>query len=232
MFNPIKYENLYSADHGWLKARHHFSFGDYYDPARMSFGKIRVINDDLIGPQKGFPLHPHKEMEIITFVRRGAITHSDDQGNKGRTAAGDIQVMSAGTGIRHSEYNLENEETNIYQIWIEPRVTGITPRWETKSLPDVPVSGEAHLLVSGYETDAAPLTINADARIFGGKITAGNSVNLKPGKAGYLLVSAGKVNAGGHDLEKGDAAEIVDEPSLSVTATEAAEILFIELMAH
>ena len=114
------FAKLGSADHGWLKARHHFSFGSHYDPDNMGHGALRVWNDDEIAPNTGFPAHPHANMEIITYVREGAITHQDSLGNKGRTEAGDVQVMSAGSGVRHSEYNLEPTKTKIFQIWIEP----------------------------------------------------------------------------------------------------------------
>src|SRR4051812_14954137 len=129
------FSNLGSADHGWLKARHHFSFGSHYDPGNMGHGSLRVWNDDEIAPNTGFPAHPHANMEIITYVREGAITHQDSLGNKGRTEAGDVQVMSAGSGIRHSEYNLEPTKTKIFQIWIEPSIQGGAPTWGAKPFP-------------------------------------------------------------------------------------------------
>lgn len=124
MIEKRSFESLGHADHGWLNARHHFSFADYYEPARMGWGAIRVWNDDEIAANSGFPPHPHRDMEIITYVRKGAITHQDSMGNQGRTGAGDVQVMSAGTGVRHAEYNLEQEPTTLFQIWIEPTRTG------------------------------------------------------------------------------------------------------------
>ena len=130
MINLIPYEKLGGADHGWLKAKHHFSFASYQDPNRMNFGPMRVINDDIVAAQKGFAPHPHDNMEIITYVRKGAITHKDNMGNEGRTAAGDVQVMSAGTGVTHSEYNLEDEETSLYQIWMFPNKKNVKPRWD------------------------------------------------------------------------------------------------------
>ena len=128
MISVVNYKVLGGADYGWLQAKHHFSFALYYNPKRMGFGSIRVINDDIIKAKKGFDPHQHNDMEIITYVRSGAITHTDNQGNKGRTVAGDIQVMSAGTGFIHSEYNLVDQETNIYQIWIIPNKTSVKPR--------------------------------------------------------------------------------------------------------
>jgi len=142
-----------AADHGWLKAKHHFSFAGYHDPKRQNWGALRVWNDDEIAPDTGFPPHPHADMEIITYVRQGAITHEDSLGNKGRTVAGDVQVMSAGTGIRHSEYNLEKEPTKIFQIWIEPMGHGGNPSWGAKPFPKADRSGRFAVLASGFEED-------------------------------------------------------------------------------
>ena len=136
------FNKLGGADHGWLKAKHHFSFASYYDPGNMGHGALRVWNDDEIAPNTGFPAHPHANMEIITYVREGAITHQDSLGNKGRTEAGDVQVMSAGTGIRHSEYNLEPTPTKIFQIWIEPTTEGGQPTWGAKPFPKSDRSGK------------------------------------------------------------------------------------------
>ena len=127
MIDIRPFDSLGAANHGWLDARHHFSFASYHDPQRMGWGRIRVWNDDTIAAKSGFPPHPHDNMEIVTFVRTGAITHEDSLGNKGRTVAGDVQVMSAGTGIRHSEFNLEDETTTIFQIWILPDSQGEPP---------------------------------------------------------------------------------------------------------
>ncbi len=129
------FEGLGAANHGWLDAHHHFSFADYHDPQRHNWGALRVWNDDTIAPGTGFPPHPHRDMEIITYVREGAITHKDSLGNEGRTEAGDVQVMSAGTGIRHSEYNLEDVTTRIFQIWIVPTSKGGTPTWGARPFP-------------------------------------------------------------------------------------------------
>ena len=129
------FNSLGGANHGWLDAKHHFSFARYYDPKRMGWGALRVWNDDLIRAKTGFPPHPHRDMEIITYVREGAITHRDHLNNEGRTVAGDVQVMSAGRGIQHEEWNLEDEDARIFQIWIESSREGITPRWETARFP-------------------------------------------------------------------------------------------------
>lgn len=135
MIDVRPFEQLGGAHHGWLNARHHFSFAEYYDAERMNWGRLRVWNDDEIAPHSGFPPHPHRDMEIITYVREGAISHEDNLGNKGRTEAGDVQVMSAGTGIAHSEYNLEDETTKIFQIWIQPNQAGLPPSWGAKPFP-------------------------------------------------------------------------------------------------
>jgi len=135
MIERRPFNELGAADHGWLKAKHHFSFANYRDPDRVSHGALRVWNDDEIAPHAGFPLHPHANMEIITYVREGAITHEDSLGNKGRTEAGDVQVMSAGSGVRHAEYNAEDVATKIFQIWIEPNQAGGEPSWGAKPFP-------------------------------------------------------------------------------------------------
>ena len=135
MIDHRPFGTLGAANHGWLDARHHFSFAGYHDPERTQWGSLRVWNDDTIAPKSGFPPHPHRDMEIITYVRKGAITHEDNLGNRGRTEAGDVQVMSAGTGIRHAEYNREDSETQIFQIWILPSATGLEPTWGTRPFP-------------------------------------------------------------------------------------------------
>jgi redox-sensitive bicupin YhaK (pirin superfamily) len=135
MIDVRTFDSLGGANHGWLDAKHHFSFADYHDPRRVHHGALRVWNDDTIEAGTGFPPHPHADMEIITYVREGAITHQDNLGNKGRTEAGDVQVMSAGTGIRHSEYNLESTATKIFQIWIIPNKRGEGPAWGAKPFP-------------------------------------------------------------------------------------------------
>jgi redox-sensitive bicupin YhaK (pirin superfamily) len=148
------YEKLGHADHGWLDARHHFSFASYWNPGRVQFGALRVVNDDKVAAGKGFGAHPHDNMEIITYVRQGAITHKDSLGNTGRTGAGDVQVMSAGTGVVHSEYNLEKEDTRLYQIWIMSNRENVEPRWEAREFPKAPVEkGPLPVLVSGREED-------------------------------------------------------------------------------
>src|SRR5579864_8270977 len=153
MIDIRPFNSLGHANHGWLDAHHHFSFANYHDPKRVGWGRIRVWNDDTIAAQSGFPPHPHRDMEIVTYVRAGAITHQDSMGNKGRTAAGDVQVMSAGTGIRHAEYNLEPETTKIFQIWIQPTRQGGAPAWGAKPFPKGDRSGRFVALASGIAND-------------------------------------------------------------------------------
>jgi quercetin 2,3-dioxygenase len=153
MIDIRPFNSLGHADHGWLDARHHFSFANYHDPARMGWGRIRVWNDDKIAGKSGFPPHPHRDMEIVTYVRTGAVTHQDSMGNKGRTAAGDVQVMSAGTGVTHAEYNLEDETTTLFQIWIETDTPSAPPSWGAMPFPRDSRQGAFQLLASGDPDD-------------------------------------------------------------------------------
>ncbi|MEH6666061.1 MAG: pirin family protein, partial [Brevundimonas sp.] len=173
MIERRPFDSLGGADHGWLKAKHHFSFASYFDPNRVQWGNLRVWNDDEIAAGSGFPPHPHADMEIITYVRDGAITHEDSLGNKGRTEAGDVQVMSAGTGIRHAEYNAESETTRIFQIWILPTRQGEKPAWGAKPFPKGDRAGQFVVLASGFDDDADALPIRTDARVVGATLKAG-----------------------------------------------------------
>jgi len=227
MITHHKFENLGGANHGWLNAKHHFSFANYYDPQKLCHGELMVINDDRIAPNTGFDTHPHQNMEIITYVRKGAITHKDNKGNQGRTTAGNVQVMSAGTGIYHSEFNLENEETNIYQIWIKPKTIGIKPEWNMAEFPKEPVEDSLQLLVSGDKT--APLNINQDARIYAGRLNKGIKVKHNVIGKAYVLISEGNIDVNGNKTEKGDGLSISDETSLEFEALNDAELLLIEV---
>src|ERR1700729_1561713 len=193
------FAKLGGADHGWLKAKHHFSFGSHYDAGNMGFGSLRVWNDDEIQPNTGFPAHPHADMEIITYVRQGAITHKDSMGNHGRTEAGDVQVMSAGSGIRHSEYNLEPEATRIFQIWIEPTQAGGAPAWGAKPFPKGDRSGRFVTLASGIEGDTDALPIRTDARVAGATLKAGETVEYTLGadRNAYLVPATGAIEVNG-----------------------------------
>ena len=224
------FETLGGADHGWLKARHHFSFAGYHDPRNMNWGSLRVWNDDEIAANSGFPPHPHADMEIITYVRDGAITHQDSLGNKGRTEAGDVQVMSAGSGIRHAEYNLEAETTRIFQIWIQPNRIGGAPSWGAKPFPKGDRSGKFVTLASGFENDNDALPIRTNARVLGATLKAGESVEyaLDRSRHAYLVPAAGRVEVNGLTLETRDGAAITDETLIRVTALEDAELVLVD----
>ncbi|HEX6410156.1 MAG TPA: pirin family protein [Sphingomicrobium sp.] len=228
MIDVRKFASLGHADHGWLDARHHFSFAHYHDPNRMGWGRIRVWNDDKIAAQSGFPPHPHRDMEIITYVRTGAITHQDSMGNKGRTAAGDVQVMSAGTGVVHAEYNLENEETTLFQIWIETDRPGAQPSWGAKPFPKESREGQFQLLASGNGDDGV-LRINSDARILGATLKAGETLEYSADPARHLyLVPSAKVAVNGTSAEKRDGVAITGETRVTVKAEEDAELVLVD----
>src|ERR1700744_1976351 len=206
MIERRAFNDLGGADHSWLRARHHFSFADFHDPKRMGWGALRVWNDDEIAPNAGFPPHPHANMEIITYVRQGAITHKDSLGNQGRTEAGDVQVMSAGSGIRHAEYILEPETTTLFQIWIEPRSAGGQPSWGAKPFPKGERAGQFVALASGYDNDNDALPIRADARVLGAALKKGAVAESTPGAGhhGYLVPAIGKVEVNGVTLDARD----------------------------
>jgi redox-sensitive bicupin YhaK (pirin superfamily) len=229
MIDVRPFAGLGGADHGWLKAKHHFSFAGYYDPARMGWGSLRVWNDDEIAAKTGFPPHPHADMEIITYVRDGAITHKDSTGNTGRTEAGDVQVMSAGSGIRHSEYNLEDETTRIFQIWIEPTTSGGKPSWGARPFPKAERSGRFVTLASGFPEDDA-LPIRADARVMGATIQAGERITLTldPKRHAYLVAAKGTVAVGGKRVGARDGAAITDLASVEILGIEDAEIVLVD----
>ncbi len=230
MIEHRPFNGLGAADHGWLKAKHHFSFGGYDNPARMGHGALRVWNDDEIAPNSGFPPHPHANMEIITYVREGAITHQDSLGNTGRTEAGDVQVMSAGTGIRHAEYNVESEPTKIFQIWIMPTGRGGEPAWGAKPFPKSDRSGRLVTLASGFASDRDTLPIRADARVLGATLTTGESVayDLGENRSVYLVPATGAVEVNGVRVGARDGAAIRDEAVVKITALEDSEIVLVD----
>lgn len=230
MIERRTFAGLGGDDHGWLKTKHHFSFAGYQDRDRMHWGNLRVWNDDEIAAGEGFPPHPHADMEIITYVREGAITHQDSLGNKGRTEAGDVQVMSAGTGIRHSEYNLEPETTKIFQIWIIPDSRGGKPTWGAKPFPKGDRSGRFVPLASGVEGDTDVLPIRTNARVLGATLRAGETVEYPLGaeRHGYLVPSSGTVEVNGVRIEARDGAAIAEEATLKVTAIEDTELVLVD----
>jgi len=231
MINIQKYKDLGKLNISWLKANYHFSFSNYYNPKRTGFGKLLVINDDIVKVGGGFETHPHKDMEIITYIRSGAITHEDSQGNIGRTEAGDVQVMSAGTGIYHSEQNKENEDTRLYQIWIEPHTKGVKPTWDTCQFPKKTYENSLPLIVSGREEDKTKkvLHINQYASVYGGTIKAGTTINHTIKDQAYLLVSKGEINLEGNIINTGDGAEITGIKNITITAKTESEVIIIDV---
>jgi redox-sensitive bicupin YhaK (pirin superfamily) len=228
MIDIRPFASLGHADHGWLDARHHFSFANYYDPARMGWGRIRVWNDDRIAGKSGFPPHAHKDMEIITYVRSGAITHQDSLGNKGRTVAGDVQVMSAGTGVTHSEFNLEDEETTLFQIWVETDERGAQPGWGAMPFPKEERDGQFQLLASGDPGDGG-LTIHANARVLGASVKAGGAIEFAADPARHLyLVPSGRVRVNGVAASPRDGVAITGEDRLRIEAEEDAELVLVD----
>jgi quercetin 2,3-dioxygenase len=230
MIEVRPFTKLGGADHGWLKAKHHFSFARYYDPDRLGWGAIRVWNDDEIAPNTGFPPHSHANMEIITYVRDGAISHEDSMGNKGRTAAGDVQVMSAGGGLRHAEYNREPETTRIFQIWIEPDSDGGEPSWGAKPFPKDGRAGKFAVLASGFEEDRDALPIRAEARVLGATLDAGETVDYVPaeGRHLYLVPASGEVEVNGVRLNARDGAAIAGERAIKIRALTDSELIMVD----
>lgn len=229
MIEKRPFDGLLSADHGWLKAKHHFSFGQQFDPNRVHHGSLRVWNDDEIAANAGFPPHPHANMEIITYVREGAITHQDSLGNQGRTEAGDVQVMSAGTGIRHAEFNLEPTTTKLFQIWIIPTREGGEPSWGAKPFPKGDRSGRFVTLASGLAGDADALPIRADARVVAATLKKGESASYDlGGRYGYLVPSTGAVEINGVRIGTRDGAAIANENVVTVTALDDAEVVLVD----
>lgn len=233
MIERRPFDSLGGANHGWLDARHHFSFAGYSDPQRMGWGALRVWNDDTIAAQTGFPPHAHADMEIITYVREGAITHRDNLGNEGRTEAGDVQVMSAGSGITHSEYNLEPGTTRIFQIWIIPDQRGRPPSWGARPFPVGDRAGRFVALASGFSEDTEALPLRTDARVLGASLKAGETTEyaLADGRYGYLVPSKGTVELNGVRLAVRDGAAIRSEPVLRIKALEDAELVLVDASA-
>ena len=224
------FASLGKANHGWLNANHHFSFANYHDPSRVHWGNIRVWNDDEVAAQSGFPPHPHDNMEIITYVREGAITHRDSMGNLGRTEAGDVQVMSAGTGVTHSEYNVEDTLCRLFQIWIIPRERGVAPAWDQRKFPKADRSGAFTILASGYGDEGA-LTINADARVLGATASAGETVeyHLDEGRHAYLVPATGRIRIDGQEFEARDGVAILGNGgTIAIEALEDAELVMVD----
>ena len=230
MIDIRPFATLGHADHGWLDARHHFSFANYHDPDRMGWGSIRVWNDDTIAAQSGFPPHPHRDMEIVTFVRSGAITHRDSLGHEGRTAAGDVQVMSAGTGITHAEMNLEDEATTLFQIWIIPDRQGEQPGWGQREFPKATREGGFEVLASGDAEADDALPIRTDAKVAAATLAKGQSAvwNTSGERHQYLVAPKGRVTVNGREAQPRDGIAVTGESEIVVEAIEDAEIVLVD----
>ena len=229
MIDIRRFDDLGAFQNQWLEAHYHFSFSNYFDPDRMGEGKLRVWNDDTIQPHQGFPPHGHRSMEIITYVRRGAISHRDSLGNAGRTEAGDVQVMSAGSGIQHAEWNEEDDIAQIFQLWIEPREQGGEPSWGTKAFPKADRSGTWTALASGEGDDGA-LPINQDAKVLGATVRPGGTLayTVADGRHGYLVLAKGIARLNGETLNARDGAAISGGAELILEGVEDAEIVLVD----
>jgi len=221
------------ADHGWLKSFHSFSFANYFDPAHMGWGNLRVINEDRIAPGTGFGTHGHRDMEIISYVLSGNLAHQDSMGNIKGIPPGDVQRMSAGSGVRHSEFNhAKGEQTHFLQIWIEPNVTGIDPGYEQKTIPDAAKRGQL-ALVAAPEGAEYTVKIHADARMYAGLFDGAETAQLplNPERKAYVFLVRGSLQVNGQRLEAGDAAMLQAEPSLTLSEGQDAEVLVFDLAA-
>jgi quercetin 2,3-dioxygenase len=233
MIDVRPFTRLGAFENDWLNTHYHFSFADYHDPARMGFGRLRVWNDDEIAAGTGFDPHSHRDMEIVTYVRKGAISHRDSLGNEGRTDAGDVQVMHAGTGIVHAEYNLGQTPTTLFQIWILPDKRGVVPGWDTRSFPKL--GGGLSVLASGREADAASdaLHLYADAALLAGTLAKGETVRvpLVAGRGAYLVPASGSVTVNGVAVAQRDGVAITGESELTITANDDAEVVLVDVAA-
>lgn len=241
MIQVIASKDRYFADHGWLQTRWHFSFSDYYDPQNMQWGALRVFNDDVIQPGQGFGMHPHRDMEIVTYVLEGALEHRDSLGNTGVIHPGEVQVMRAGTGIVHSEYNHSKKEPlHLLQLWILPRTKGLAPRWEQqgfsreerlgKLLPVVS-PGPSNSQGDGSAVIPGTMQIDQDATIYLSALAAGQQVShaSAAGRKAYLFVTDGQIEVNGSTVGAGDQARIANVPKLAITAQKDAEFILLDL---
>ena len=233
MIQVQPFDRLGKFSNEWLNARHHFSFGHYHDAARMGVGALRVWNDDEIAPGRGFDPHPHRDMEIITYVREGAITHRDSLGNEGRTEAGDVQVMHAGSGILHGEFNLESGATRIFQIWITPNQRGVAPGWGARAFPKGSTGALTALADGRPGADGSALPLYADAAVFAGTLQSGETVQhpLGAGRVIYLVPATGAITVNGVTAGTRDGVTVTDENNLVITASKDAEIVLVEVAA-
>jgi redox-sensitive bicupin YhaK (pirin superfamily) len=219
------------ADHGWLNSFHTFSFADYYDPAHMGFRSLRVINEDRVQPTQGFGTHRHQNMEIISYVLEGGLQHRDSMGTGSVIRPGDVQRMSAGTGVAHSEFNASSTElVHFLQIWLQPSQTGIAPGYEQKTFPREEKEGRLRLVASPDGSDGS-VTVHTDARLYAGLFASGQGARheLAPGRHAWVHVARGRARVNGQELGAGDAAALSDEGAVSIEGVDGAEVLVFDL---
>lgn len=233
MITIIPSEQRHGANHGWLNTKHSFSFADYYDPNNMHFGSLRVFNDDIVAAGRGFGRHPHNDMEIVSYVIDGTLEHSDSLGNTGKVQAGEVQRITAGTGIEHSEYNASSTEpVHFLQLWFMPTLRGLTPSWEQRVFTKEEQKNRLLPVVSS-NSDLEALGINQDVTIYLSSLEAGNSVShdVQSGRKAYLFVIKGEVSLNGeHSLKTGDSARMVDLDQVKLDSASGAELMLIDLV--
>jgi redox-sensitive bicupin YhaK (pirin superfamily) len=230
MLTHRRWESLDQADHGWLRARHHFLVNPRGNPIHHALGALIVWNDDEVSVGGGFPLHGHRDMEIVTYVRQGLLGHRDSIGSEGTIQAGDVQVMSAGTGIRHAEFNKGDVPLKLYQIWLLPREPGGAPRWDTRSFPKTNRSGRFVVLASGFAGDDGALPIRADARLLGAALKSGQRVRqeLDAGRRAYLVAASGRIEVNGEPVGPLDGVAITNAAAAEVAALEDSELVMVD----
>ncbi|HEX4447804.1 MAG TPA: pirin family protein [Polyangiaceae bacterium] len=219
---------LDGGDFGWLKAKHHFAVTPDGNPANVPLGALVVWNDDQIAPGTGFDLHRHANVEIVSYIREGAVTHRDSLGNTGRTAAGDVQAMSAGTGIQHSEHNLGVDPLRLFQIWLRSRVNGGAPQWDTRRFPKADRANQLVILASGLPGDDDALPIRADARVLGATLLMGARLEREVLRHAYIAPARGVIEVNGHRLSVGDGIATIDERRLTILAQQDSELVLVE----
>jgi quercetin 2,3-dioxygenase len=223
-------DTLGGGDHDWLRARHHFAVDSQGNPAHARLGNLVVWNDDEIAPHSGFPMHGHRDMEIVTYVREGVLKHADSAGGWGEIRAGNVQTITAGRGIRHSECNDSDARLRIFQIWLLPRRLGLDPAWGTKAFADRQRAGRLLPLASGFPEDQDALRIEADARVLGATVDPGQRIAypLLSTRYGYLVAARGRVMVNDQQVGERDGIAIAGEPGIAITAIESAEIILVD----
>ena len=221
-------DTIAGADMGWLKAKHHFAIGRFGNPDHKPVGNLYVLNDDEVAPHTGFGMHSHADVEIVTYVRAGVVSHKDSLGNEGHIETGDVQVISAGTGIQHAEHNPGDVPTKIFQLWLRPRVAGDAPRWGTQSFPKSDRAGHFITLASGRGTKGS-LELRCDAEVLGASLFAGTVTNydFRPGDLGYLVVSSGAVKVNGACATMGEGIVLREEATIRIEALQDTELVFV-----